>query len=68
MWDMVKNWAKEKGELEDNVVNFVRKKFEMPCNPLLQLCFQLVQLQTKLKTTHVVATCVLQLGNIFCNC
>jgi len=42
MWDMVKNWAKEKGELEDSVVNFVRKKFEMPCNPLLQLCFQLI--------------------------
>ncbi len=33
MWDMVKNWAKEKGESEDNVLNFVRnKKFKMPSN------------------------------------
>jgi molybdenum cofactor biosynthesis enzyme len=29
MWDMVKNWAKEKGELECSVVNFV-KKFKVP--------------------------------------
>ncbi len=30
MWDMVKNWVKEKGELKDSVVNFMRKKFKMP--------------------------------------
>jgi hypothetical protein len=32
MWDMVKNWAKEKGESEDSVLNFVRKKFKVPSN------------------------------------
>jgi hypothetical protein len=32
MWDMVKKWAKEKRELEDNVVNFVRKKFKVRSN------------------------------------
>jgi hypothetical protein len=32
MWDMVKNWAKEKGELESSVVNFVRKKFKVLSN------------------------------------
>jgi hypothetical protein len=30
MWDMVKIWVKDKGELEDSVVNFVGKKFKMP--------------------------------------
>jgi len=32
MWDMVKNWAKEKRESQDNVVNFVRKKFKVCSN------------------------------------
>jgi hypothetical protein len=32
MWDMVKNWMKEKGELEDSVVNFVRKEFKVLSN------------------------------------
>jgi hypothetical protein len=32
MWDMVKNWAKEKGESEDSVVNFMKKKFKVPSN------------------------------------
>jgi hypothetical protein len=32
MWDMVKNWAKEKGELEDNVVNLMKMKFKVPSN------------------------------------
>jgi hypothetical protein len=32
MWDMVKNWAKEKGESKDSVLNFVRKKFKVPSN------------------------------------
>jgi hypothetical protein len=32
MWDMVKIWAKEKGELEGSVVNFVKKKFKVPSN------------------------------------
>jgi hypothetical protein len=26
------NWAKEKGELEDSVVNFTRKKFKVLSN------------------------------------
>jgi hypothetical protein len=26
----VKNWIKEKGELKDNVIKFVRKKFNVP--------------------------------------
>jgi hypothetical protein len=30
LWDIVKNWIKEKGKLEDNVIKFVRKKFNMP--------------------------------------
>jgi hypothetical protein len=38
---MVKNWAKEKGELEDNVVNFLRKKFKVPSN----ICEVLAPLQ-----------------------
>jgi hypothetical protein len=32
MWDMVKNWAKKKGESKDSVVNFVRKNFKVPSN------------------------------------
>ncbi len=32
MLDMVKNWAKEKGELEDSVLDFVRKKFKVLSN------------------------------------
>jgi hypothetical protein len=28
----VKIWAKEKGELEGSVVNFVKKKFKVPSN------------------------------------
>jgi hypothetical protein len=31
MWDMVKNWAKEKGESKHSVLNFV-KKFKVPSN------------------------------------
>jgi len=32
MWDMVEIWAKEKRELENSVVNFVRKKFKVLSN------------------------------------
>jgi hypothetical protein len=32
MWDMVEIWAKEKGELGDSVVNFVREKFKVHSN------------------------------------
>jgi hypothetical protein len=32
MWDIMKNWVKEKGELEDNVVNFEKKKFKVRSN------------------------------------
>jgi hypothetical protein len=41
MWDMVKKWAKEKGQSTDNVVNFVRKKFKEPSN----ICEVLAPLQ-----------------------
>ncbi len=30
LWDIMKNWIKEKGELEDNVIKFVRNKFIVP--------------------------------------
>jgi hypothetical protein len=32
MWDMVKNWAKEKGESKDGLLNFVRKKLKVSSN------------------------------------
>jgi len=32
MWDMVKSWAKEKGESKDVIVNFVKKKFKVFSN------------------------------------
>ncbi len=30
LWDIVKNWIKKKGESKDNVIKFVRKKFNVP--------------------------------------
>jgi hypothetical protein len=30
LWDIVKNWIKNKGESKDNVIKFVKKKFIVP--------------------------------------
>ncbi len=32
MWDIVKNWIKEKGELKGSVIEFVQKKFLVATN------------------------------------
>jgi hypothetical protein len=30
LWNIVKNWIKEKGESKDNVIKFVRNNFNVP--------------------------------------
>jgi hypothetical protein len=69
LWDIMKNWIKENGKSKDNVIKFVRKKFNVP----IEMKVVLIPLQDANHWSVIIMSDdsfyhydLLKFANIFC--